>query len=67
MTESTHFTNDLGLDSLDHVEVIMAIEDEFQFEIPDKDAEKLMTPGDIIKYVCDKEECWREMVPPDEA
>ena len=58
----SHFAKDLGLDSLDHVEVIMAIEDEFAFEIPDVDAEKLHTPADIIKYVCDKEECWRDIV-----
>uniref|UniRef100_A0A1A9ZDN5 Acyl carrier protein n=1 Tax=Glossina pallidipes TaxID=7398 RepID=A0A1A9ZDN5_GLOPL len=44
----SHFINDLGLDSLDHVEVIMAMEDEFGFEIPDSDAEKLMRPADII-------------------
>lgn len=59
----SHFAKDLGLDSLDHVEVIMAIEDEFSFEIPDKDAEKLWTPADIIKYVADKEEAWRELQP----
>lgn len=53
--------NDLGLDSLDHVEVIMAIEDEFAFEIPDKDAERLLRPSDIIKYVADKEEAWAEL------
>lgn len=41
----------------------MAIEDEFSFEIPDKDAEKLWTPADIIKYVADKEEAWRELQP----
>lgn len=58
----SHFSKDLGLDSLDHVEVIMAIEDEFAFEIPDVDAEKLMTPADIIKYVVDKEECWRDLI-----
>lgn len=57
----SHFTKDLGLDSLDHVEVIMAMEDEFAFEIPDVDAERLMTPFDIVKYVCDKEECWRDI------
>lgn len=61
---NSHFQKDLGLDSLDHVEVIMAIEDEFGFEIPDVDAEKLWTPADIIKYVCDKEECWRELSKP---
>lgn len=50
--------NDLGLDSLDHVEVIMAMEDEFGFEIPDADAEKLLKPADIVKYICDKEDVY---------
>uniref|UniRef100_A0A1B6L907 Acyl carrier protein n=1 Tax=Graphocephala atropunctata TaxID=36148 RepID=A0A1B6L907_9HEMI len=50
----SHFMNDLGLDSLDHVEVIMAMEDEFGFEIPDDDAERLLKPQDIVNYVCDK-------------
>ncbi|XP_046680434.1 acyl carrier protein, mitochondrial-like isoform X2 [Homalodisca vitripennis] len=50
----SHFMNDLGLDSLDHVEVIMAMEDEFGFEIPDDDAERLLKPIDIVNYVCDK-------------
>ncbi|KAK2581341.1 hypothetical protein KPH14_008111 [Odynerus spinipes] len=54
----SHFINDLGLDSLDHVEVVMAIEDEFGFEIPDMDAEKLMTPGQIVLYVADKEDIY---------
>merc|ERR1712141_527473 len=49
----SHFINDLGLDSLDHVEVIMAVEDEFGFEIPDEHAEKLLTPGKIAQYVCE--------------
>merc|ERR1712198_452717 len=52
----SHFMQDLGLDSLDHVEVIMAMEDEFGFEIPDGDAEKLLRPTDIIRYVADKED-----------
>lgn len=51
----SHFINDLGLDSLDHVEVIMAVEDEFGFEIPDEHAEKLLTPSKIAQYVCDHE------------
>merc|ERR1712111_305528 len=51
----SHFINDLGLDSLDHVEVIMAIEDEFGLEIPDDHAEKLLTPSKIAQYVCDHE------------
>ncbi|XP_076250259.1 NADH dehydrogenase (ubiquinone) acyl carrier protein isoform X1 [Rhynchophorus ferrugineus] len=54
----SHFINDLGLDSLDHVEVIMAIEDEFGFEIPDTDAEKLLRPADIVRYVADKEDIY---------
>ncbi|CAD5111072.1 DgyrCDS420 [Dimorphilus gyrociliatus] len=49
-----HFMNDLGLDSLDHVEVIMAMEDEFGFEVPDSDAERLMKPADIVQYIADK-------------
>jgi len=40
---------DLGLDSLDHVEIIMAIEDEFQFVIPDDHGERLLTPAKIIQ------------------
>lgn len=54
----SHFINDLGLDSLDHVEVIMAMEDEFGFEIPDSDAEKLLKPADIVRYVADKEDIY---------
>ena len=54
----SHFINDLGLDSLDHVEIIMAIEDEFGFEIPDMDAERLMRPADIIRYIGDKEDVY---------
>lgn len=46
--------NDLGLDSLDHVEVIVALEDEFQCEIPDGDADNLRTPRQIFQYFCDK-------------
>uniref|UniRef100_A0A336MHU4 Acyl carrier protein n=1 Tax=Culicoides sonorensis TaxID=179676 RepID=A0A336MHU4_CULSO len=54
----SHFINDLGLDSLDHVEVIMAMEDEFGFEIPDVDAEKLLRPRDIVQYIADKEDIY---------
>jgi len=50
----SHFKEDLGLDSLDHVEVIMAMEDEFLFEIPDAHAERLLRPADIVRYVADK-------------
>ncbi|PRD21086.1 UNVERIFIED_CONTAM: Acyl carrier protein [Trichonephila clavipes] len=51
----SHFMNDLGLDSLDHVELIMNIEDEFNCEIPDGDAEKLLRPRDIVEYIAQKE------------
>ncbi|XP_064617988.1 acyl carrier protein, mitochondrial-like isoform X1 [Liolophura sinensis] len=58
VTLDSHFINDLGLDSLDHVEVIMAMEDEFGFEIPDVDSDKLMRPRDIVQYICDKEDVY---------
>lgn len=58
LTIDSHFINDLGLDSLDHVEVIMAMEDEFGFEIPDSDAERLHKPSDIVRYVADKEDIY---------
>lgn len=59
LTLESHFIYDLGLDSLDCVEVIMAIEDEFGFEIPDTDAEKLVKPAAIIQYVADKEDVYK--------
>ncbi|KAF8795303.1 acyl carrier protein, mitochondrial-like [Argiope bruennichi] len=55
LTLEAHFMNDLGLDSLDHVELIMNIEDEFNFEIPDGDAEKLLRPRDIVEYIAQKD------------
>ena len=51
VTATSHFMNDLGLDSLDTVEVVMAFEDEFAIEIPDADAEKIHSCEDAIKYV----------------
>ena len=48
------FVDDLGSDSLDTVELVMAFEEEFGAEIPDEDAEKLQTVGDAIKYVSEK-------------
>ncbi|CAH2244563.1 acyl carrier protein, mitochondrial isoform X1 [Pararge aegeria] len=54
----SHFMTDLGLDSLDHVEIIMAMEDEFGFEIPDGDAERLVRPRDIVQYIADKEDIY---------
>lgn len=61
ITLDSHFVDDLGLDSLDHVEIICMLEDDFSFEIPDKDAEKLMTPRDIVRYITDKEEAYEEL------
>jgi acyl carrier protein len=50
----SHFYKDLSLDSLDHVDVILAMEDEFGFEIPDCDMDFLTTPRLVVQYVCDK-------------
>jgi acyl carrier protein len=47
----SHFINDLGADSLDTVELIMAFEEKFGLDIPDGDAEKLRTVGDAIDYI----------------
>ena len=51
VTAEASFTNDLGADSLDTVELIMALEEEFGTEIPEEDAEKLNTVGDVITYI----------------
>ena len=48
------FMDDLGADSLDTVELIMAFEEEFGIEIPDEDAENIRTVGDVLKYLEDK-------------
>jgi acyl carrier protein len=48
------FIDDLGADSLDTVEVVMALEEEFGIEIPDEDAEKITTVGEAVKYIEDK-------------
>ena len=48
------FTNDLGADSLDTVELIMEFEKEFEISIPDEDAEKITTVGDAINYISAK-------------
>ncbi|XP_012682706.1 NADH:ubiquinone oxidoreductase subunit AB1b [Clupea harengus] len=55
---TSHFMKDLGLDSLDQVEIIMAMEDEFGFEIPDAAAEKLMTPEEIVQFIADKKDVY---------
>ena len=48
------FVDDLGADSLDQVELVMALEDEFDLEIPDEDAEKLKTVASVLEYVASK-------------
>ena len=51
VTEDASFIDDLGADSLDLVELIMALEEEFGIEIPDADAEKVVTVGDVVNYI----------------
>lgn len=51
VTDNAKFIEDLGADSLDQVELVMALEEEFGADIPDEDAEKLTTVGDAIKYI----------------
>lgn len=53
ITTESHFIDDLGADSLDTVELVMALEEEFGIEIPDEDAEKIQTVGDVQKYIED--------------
>ena len=48
VTESAKFIEDLSADSLDTVELVMALEEEFKIEIPDEDAEKIVTVGDLV-------------------
>ena len=54
VTEDASFIDDLGADSLDTVELVMAFEEEFNQEIPDEEAEKLKSVGDAIRYIEDK-------------
>ena len=51
VTESSNFIDDLGADSLDTVELVMAFEEEFGCEIPDEEAEKILTVGDAVKFI----------------
>lgn len=51
ITENTNFTNDLDADSIDLVEFILQLEDEFGAEIPDDEAEKIKTVGDAVSYI----------------
>lgn len=54
VTDGAKFVDDLGADSLDTVELVMALEEEFGIEIPDEDAEKLATVGDALRYIDEK-------------
>ena len=51
VTPEAKFIEDLGADSLDTVELVMALEEEFGIEVPDEQAEKLQSVGDVIKYI----------------
>ncbi|XP_021280422.1 acyl carrier protein 1, mitochondrial [Herrania umbratica] len=51
VTPHVHFQNDLGLDSLDNVEIVMALEEEFKLEIPDKEADKIDSCNLAIEYI----------------
>ncbi len=56
VSADAHFVDDLGADSLDQVELVMAFEEEFDIEIPDTDAEKIGSVGSAIKYIEEKQE-----------
>ena len=51
VNENAKFVDDLGADSLDTVELVMALEEEFSLEIPDEDAEKILSVGDAVSYI----------------
>jgi acyl carrier protein len=53
VTPTAKFVEDLGADSLDTVELVMALEEDFGIEIPDEDAEKIVTVKDVIDYIRD--------------
>jgi acyl carrier protein len=54
IAQASSFVDDLKADSLDIVELVMALEDEFDIKIPDEDYDKIKTVGDVIKYIDDK-------------
>jgi acyl carrier protein len=56
VTPEAKFIEDLGADSLDTVELVMALEEEFSVEVPDEQAEKLQSVGDVIKYIEDTQQ-----------
>ncbi len=56
VTEGAKFVEDLGADSLDTVELVMALEEEFSIEIPDEEAENITSVGDAVKYITEHAE-----------
>ncbi len=54
VTDTASFIDDLGADSLDTVELVMAFEEEFELEIPDEDAEEIQTVADAVNYISSK-------------
>ena len=56
VTPEASFIEDLGADSLDIVELVMALEEEFSIEVPDEQAEKLLTVGDVVKFIEDTQQ-----------
>ena len=56
VTNDASFVDDLGADSLDTVELVMALEEEFETEIPDEDAEKIITIKDAVNYIVSRSE-----------
>lgn len=56
VTENAHFIDDLGADSLDTVELVMAFEEEFEVEIPDEDAQEITTVKSAVEYLSKKKE-----------
>ena len=56
VTTDASFVDDLGADSLDTVELVMALEEEFETEIPDEDAEKIVTIKDAVNYIVERME-----------
>ncbi len=54
--EDATFVDDLSADSLDIVELVMNIEEEFEIEIPDEDAEKIVTVGDVVNYIKERKQ-----------
>lgn len=55
VTPEASFTEDLGADSLDVVELVMAFEEEFDLQIPDEDAEKIQTVNDVVAYIKERQ------------